>query len=337
MTTVAVLGASGFIGGEILRLLGGHPKVATVVPVSSSKVGQAVGEVVRGLRNSPLGDLRFSSIDEVRSIDIAISAMPNGILPQVLPQLRQQAGHVVNVAGDFRLSDPEQLARHYPKSSAAGVPDAYFVPEFADAAPASVVNLPGCMAVAAQYAVMPLFRAGLVDGPMVIEAKTGSSGGGLAGEPHAQRYGEVRMHRFFGHRHEPEIAEAIGRYAGVTPDIRFSTMSLPISRGIFVTSYARLAPGADVAQVRRAYAHSYRGQTFVRVRNGRTPTSFPSLNTVVGTNYAEVGVAVRDRDCIAVCALDNLIKGGAGQAVQTMNRLLGFEEHAGLEAVARWP
>ncbi|MEV0029628.1 N-acetyl-gamma-glutamyl-phosphate reductase [Nocardia sp. NPDC050793] len=337
MTRVSVLGASGYIGGEVLRLLGGHPQVTEIVPVSSSRAGDIVGDTVRGVRNSSVGDLRFVDIDAMPDVDVAIAAMPHGALPERLDSVSAKASTVINVAGDFRLTDPAAAARHYPASAATPVAGAYYIPEFGEVPDGSLVNMPGCMAVAALYAALPLYRGGLVCGPVVIEAKTGSSGGGVHGEAHAQRYGDIRMHRFFGHRHEPEVREAISRYSGKDPDIQFSTVSLPISRGVFVSVYARLRPDTGITEVRRVYAEAYRHSAFVKVRNGRSPGSFPSVNTVIGTNFAEVGVAVRGESCVAVCALDNLIKGGGGQAVQAMNKRLGLPEETGLMAAARWP
>lgn len=337
MTSVAVLGAGGFIGGETLRLLSSHPGVDTVIAASNSRAGTTIGDVVRGIRNSPIGERRFTAFGDLPPVDVAISAMPNGALPERLTEILAAAKRVVNVAGDFRLTDPAEIARHYPASSSVSVENSYYVPEFESTPTSRVVSLPGCMAVATQYALMPLYRSGIVEGTVVVEAKTGSSGAGEGGESHSQRYGDVRMHRFFGHRHEPEIVEAVGRYSGSTADLRFSTVSLPISRGVFASVYARLRPGTGIGDVRRAYADAYRGHRFVRMRNGRSAESFPSVNTVLGTNFAEVGVAVRGSDCVAVCALDNLIKGGAGQAVQAMNNILGLPEDTGLLAVARWP
>ncbi|GIH09802.1 N-acetyl-gamma-glutamyl-phosphate reductase 1 [Rhizocola hellebori] len=337
--TVAVLGGSGFIGAELIRLLAGHPQVELKFISSARHAGQRVGQVVPGLRNSAAGERRMRSIDELSKVDVAVACLPNGTLPGILEEVSGKADLVVNVAGDFRLREPGEVAKHYPESAGGWRhPIPYWVPEFCGKPIEPVLNLPGCMAAATLYALYPLFRDGLAAPQVVVDAKTGSSGSGSGSVEHpAVREGNVRVHKLHGHRHAPEVRQALTDLTGHTPDLQFSTFSLPVARGVMVAAYGRLLPGAEDGDVRRAYAKAYADTPFVRVANGRTPMSMPMLKTVVGSNVAEVGVAVDEDRWVAVSTLDNLIKGGAGQAVQALNRVYGLDERLGLAEASGWP
>lgn len=337
--TVAVLGGTGFIGAELVRLLSGHPMVELAFVSSEQRAGQRIGQVVPGLRHSLAARQPLRTLAELSKVDVAISCLPNGILPQHLEAVCERANLVLNVAGDFRLRDPAEVARHYPASVGGWrEPVPYYVPEFSDRPTGPVLNLPGCMAAAALYALYPLLRADLVKPDLVVDAKTGSSGGGAGRSEHpAVRDGNVRVHRLHGHRHAPELRQALADLTGVAADIQFSAFSLPVARGVLVAAYSRLRAGIGAADVRRAYAAAYADTAFVRVSNGRAAASFPMLKTVAGSNLAEVGVAVEGDRCVSVAALDNLVKGGAGQAVQALNRIHDLDERLGLAEAPRWP
>jgi N-acetyl-gamma-glutamyl-phosphate reductase len=337
--TVAVLGGSGFIGAELIRLLADHPHVKPTFVSSERHAGQRVGQVVPGLRHSCLAAHRMSPVEELPKVDVAIACLPTGVLPTILEHLSGRADLVINVAGDYRLREPDEVARHYPGSAGGWRhPIPYYVPEFTPRPIEPVLNLPGCMAAATLYALYPMFSADLAEPAVVVDAKTGSSGSGTGSVEHpAVREGNVRVHRLHGHRHAPEVRQALADLTGNEPDLQFSTFSLPVARGILVAAYGRLRPGVDTGDVRRAFARAYADAPFVHVSNGRSPMAFPMVKTVVGANTAEVGVAVEDDRWVAVSALDNLIKGGAGQAVQTLNIMYGLDERLGLAGVGRWP
>jgi N-acetyl-gamma-glutamyl-phosphate reductase len=337
--TAAVLGASGFIGGELVRLLAAHPQVDTTFISSEKHAGQRVGQVLPGLRHAPVARQELRPLDDLPKVDVAIACLPTGVLPGLLDHVSGRAGLVLNVAGDFRLRDPAEVAAHYPGSTAGWrEPIPYYVPELMPEPTGPVVSLPGCMAVASLYAIYPLFAADLVEPRVVVEAKSGSSGSGNGTAEHpAVRDGNVRVHKLHGHRHAPEIRQAVSDLTGVTPALQFSTFSLPVSRGVMASAYGWLKPGVDAAAVRRAYAKAYAGAPFVHLSAGRSPMALPMLKTVVGTNNAEVGVAVDGDRVVAVSAIDNLIKGGAGQAVQALNRIHGLDERLGLPQVGAWP
>ncbi|PZG00930.1 N-acetyl-gamma-glutamyl-phosphate reductase [Micromonospora endophytica] len=337
--SVAVLGGSGFIGAELIRLLAAHPQVGPTFVSSAKNAGQRVGQVVPGLRNLPIGGHHMRKLDEMPTVDVAFACLPNGVLPSVLDEVSDRASVVINLAGDYRLREPDQVERHYPASAGGWrQPIPYYIPEFAPKPTAPVLNLPGCMAAATIYALYPLYQADLATEDVVVDAKSGSSGSGTGSVEHpAVRDGNVRVHRLHGHRHAPEVRQALTDLTGRAPQLQFSTFSLPVARGVMVSAYGRLKPGVDGSDVRRAFARAYADAPFVRVAGGRTPMGMPMLKTVVGANVAEVGAAVAGDRWVVVSALDNLIKGGAGQAVQTLNRIYGFDERLGLPEAGGWP
>lgn len=339
----AVLGATGYSGAELTRMLLGHPDVEVAYVSSESQAGQPIARVVPSLRYEPgAATLTLGPAAELPPVDVVFCCLPTGSLPAVLRELTGKAKRVINLAGDFRLRDAAEQAKHYPQ--AAAVADlaadfAYWVPDLQPVPESRLVNLPGCMAVATIYALYPLLREGLVEPEIAVQAATGSSGGGKgAREPHAERAGNLRVHKLHGHRHGPEIAQAVRRLTGVEVDLQFSTLSLDVSRGIMSTAFFRLLPGVEPTAVRRAYTLAYKGKPFVHVRQAspRFPTDLPMLSSVVGSNVAEVAAAARGRWCVTVTALDNLLKGAAGQAVQAMNLLHGLPEVAGLPRSGRW-
>ncbi|MEU8467850.1 N-acetyl-gamma-glutamyl-phosphate reductase [Streptomyces sp. NPDC029006] len=345
---VAVIGASGYTGGEVIRLLLEHPHVELAFLSAERAAGAAVGSVHPWLRNHPrTAGLTFRPLAELADtepVDIAFGCLPTGTLPERLPLIAQHAKRVLNLGGDFRLRDTGDIRLHYPDTAAHPPQEdfAYYVPELSPAVPGGrFVNLPGCMAVTTIYALYPLFAQGepLVTDRIVVDAKTGSTGGGRgSGEPPAERTGNFRVHKLHGHRHAPEIRQALADFTGTEVDLRFSTHSLDVARGIMVTAYSELRDGVTALDVKRAYAKAYVGRPFVRVRPApKAPQDFPMLKAVVGSNVAEVALSVRDGQCVTVAALDNLIKGAAGQAVQAMNLISGFPEAAGLPTTAVSP
>jgi N-acetyl-gamma-glutamyl-phosphate reductase len=337
---VAVLGATGYAGGELTRLLIGHPGVELAFLSSESQAGQPVARVLPSLRyDTRAAGLVLAGAAELPEVDVAFSCLPTGSLPSVLRELASRAKWVINLAGDFRLRDPAQLARHYPAAAAVEETFAYYVPDLHPVPESRLINLPGCMAVATIYALYPLLANGLIEPEIAVQAATGSSGSGKnALEAHAERAGNVRVHRLHGHRHGPEVVQALSDLTGACVDLQFSTVSLDVSRGIMATAFSRLKPGVEATAVKRAYTLAYRNTPFVHARlaSPKFPSDLPMLSTVVGSNIAEVAAAARGRWCVTVTALDNLIKGAAGQAVQAMNLLHGLPETTGLPVSGRW-
>ncbi|QSB04161.1 N-acetyl-gamma-glutamyl-phosphate reductase [Natronoglycomyces albus] len=339
--TVAIIGASGYTGGELVRLLADHPSVHIEFLSGERNASATVGSVHPWLRNHPrVAKMRFRPIAQMPEVDIAFGCLPTGALPKYLSHVSSRAKRIINLAGDFRLRDPEELRNHYPDSAEVAEKFTYFVPELStEVGEGRFINLPGCMAVASIYALYPLFANELVQPRVVVDAKTGSSGGGRGTSDHpAERAGNFRVHKPHGHRHSPEVRQAITDFTGQIPQLQFSTYSLDVPRGILVTGYAQLREGVSALEVKRAFAAAYVGQPFVRLRSApKKPQDFPMLKAVIGSNLAEVSVNVRADEVVAVCAIDNLVKGAAGQAVQAMNLITGIEETQGLPTTAVGP
>ncbi|MBW7565220.1 N-acetyl-gamma-glutamyl-phosphate reductase [Chromobacterium subtsugae] len=342
--TVSVLGAAGFVGGELIRLLQGHRHVQLVDVTSRARAGQPIGRTIPSLRHFPeTGRKRFVAMESMQPVDIVFSCLPGGALPGMLEQIRGKARRIINLAGDFRLRDPELVAKHYPQTAALGMPaDArYLIPEFwqAEYADAPLLNLPGCMAIATFYSLYPLVARGLVESDIVAEAKTGSSGSGKESAEHpAERGHNYRPYKLSGHRHEPEIVEALAEHAGQRVDLRFSAGSLDSPRGISVSSFFTLREGVQELDVRKAFMSAYGNTRFIRYLGpAQGPWNMPMLKTVVGSNAVEIATDTVGRRCTVVSALDNLIKGAAGQAIQAMNLAEGFDEAEGLAYGGMWP
>ena len=313
---VAVVGAAGYVGGETLRLLHQHPRVATIAAVSRSQPGKRLAEVHPALAHVPDGVF----VERVDAADVVFFALGHGESTKEVPELLAGSDPVVvDLAQDFRLDPAWVYALCDPPGLA--LPGA------------RRIAAPGCFATATQLAVYPLV-GNLAEIPACY-AITGSSGSGAS--PRRTTHHPVRAHNLFaygleGHRHEAEIAAQMSRWAGRPSSCVLLPHSGPFVRGIHATVRARVAePLADpLARYREAYA----GRPFVRVTDAP-----PELSAVVGTNFAHVHAVARDggREVIATCVIDNLVKGAAGQAIQAMNLALGFPETEGLGFPGTYP
>jgi N-acetyl-gamma-glutamyl-phosphate reductase len=340
---VAVAGASGYAGGELLRLLAGHPDLEIGPLTANSSAGTPLTAVHPQLTGHPgLDGAVFAATDPdvLADADLLFTALPHGESAQLAARL---PGHlaVIDLGADFRLSDPERWARYYPTPYAGqwtyGLPE---LPGARDAirAAATVAN-PGCYATASILALAPLLAAGLADpADIVIVAASGTSGAGRSPRPDllaTEVMGSMSAYQVGGtHRHTPEIEQNIdpkrgGVPASPPPSVSFTPTLAPMPRGILATCTARsTAPPADL---RAALTEAYRREPFVHVLpEGR----WPATGATLGSNAAHLQVAADPHAgrAVVVCALDNLVKGAAGQAIQNANLMLGLPETAGLTA-----
>jgi len=332
----AVAGASGYTGGELLRLLVDHPEVEVVAATSESSAGKFVRSTHPNLRGRT--ELRFCTLAELEPCDVLFLALPHGEASRRIEELSALAGRIVDLSADFRLRDPERYATWYGKPHPA--PDwlarfAYGLPEtnrhaIRDARHVSGV---GCNATASILALLPAVRAGLADPdrPIVVDLKVGSSEGGnkpsLASH-HPERSGAVRSFAPTGHRHTGEVEQELG-LAGV----HLSVTSIEMVRGVLATAHIFTSEGIDERAVWRAYREAYGEEPFVRIVRDRSSLyRHPEPKIVAGSNHADVGFDLHpdSRRLVALCAIDNLVKGAAGSAVQCMNLMLGLDERAGL-------
>lgn len=337
MASVGIVGASGFTGAELLRLLDGHPELEVARVTGDTAAGTAVADAYPSLA-ARYGRLTYEAYDPdaLAGLDLVFLALPHGHSQRIVPELRGKVGHVVDLAADFRLPDPAAYPVWYGEEHAA--PElladfAYGLPElFRDRLRgAELVAVPGCYPTAASLALAPLQRAGLIetDG-IVVDAASGVTGAGKGKHPFADVDEDFRAYGMLDHRHTPEIEQNLG---GAT--VLFTPHLAPMNRGILATCYARpTRPGLTTDQVLACLADHYAGEPFVVVSE-RAPTTKATL----GSNTAHLTARSDPRTgyVVALGAIDNLVKGASGQALQCANLALGLDETLGLPAVGVAP
>lgn len=333
---VAVAGASGYAGGEILRLLVSHPGVEIGVVAAHSSAGRKLGEVQPHLAALADRVLVETSASSLGGHDVVFLALPHGQSAALAEQLGAET-LIVDCGADFRLRHPVDWERFYGSTHAGTWP--YGLPELPGAREelkgATRVAVPGCYPTAVTLALYPAFAASLVEPEAVIVAASGASGAGRAAKPHllgSEVMGSMSPYGVGGgHRHTPELTQNLSRVAGERVAVSFTPTLAPMARGILATCSARLRPGAGAGtrEVRAAYEAAYADEPFVRLLPSR---QWPSTAAVLGSNTTQVQVAVDEQTgrLISVSAIDNLTKGTAGGAVQSMNVALGLPERLGL-------
>jgi N-acetyl-gamma-glutamyl-phosphate reductase len=337
-TAAAIVGASGYTGLELTRLVARHPSLRPVALYSDKWSGVAAGD--RLPLDGPAAALRYLPLGEAGAApaELAFLATPAEVSVELAPKLLARGLRVVDLSGAFRLADPADYPRWY--GFTHGAPELlaearYGLPELARAALAGarLVTNPGCYATATALALAPLLRAGLASPEGIsVAAMSGVSG---AGRQAKEDYSfveideDLRAYRLARHQHVPEIEQTVRRAAGACGPITFTPHLVPIRRGILSTCTLRLVDRATPADVAAALEAAYRGERFVRV----LPAERVTVKDVARTNRCHVGVAVdeRARTAIVASAIDNLVKGAAGQAVQAANVALGLDEGAGLD------
>ncbi len=336
-----IVGASGYTGGELLRLLLRHPSVEVVQVTSDSMAGKPVGRAHPNLRRAT--DLVFVPHAARQAADVTFLATPHGESMDAVPGLLASGGIVVDLSADYRLRDPAAYPRYYgrehphPDLLASAV---YGLPELHRDAlrTADLIAVPGCIATAATLALHPLARSGLLaDAPVVVDAKSGSSASGrevaVAGS-HAERSGVMRAYALTGHRHTAEIEQETGLR------IALSCHAVDPVRGVLATCHAPTTRRIETKELWQAYRAAYGPEPFVRiVHESEGLFREPEPKWLAGTNYCEVGFAPDDRlpRVVALGALDNLVKGAAGNAVQSLNVRLGLPEATALDFLGLHP
>jgi len=332
--TASVVGGSGFTGGELLRVLDGHPGFEVVQATSRSRTNKTVGYSHPNLRHL---DLRFSDPEELESVDVLFAATPHGVSMGEIDRFRDAADTVVDLSADFRLDTEAAYEEWYDGHERPDLlkESVYALPELnREALPgAELIAAGGCNATATILGLMPLVEAGVLTGEeqVVVDLKVGSSEGGAGGgeaASHSERSGVVRPYAPTGHRHEAEIEAFLGL------DVSFTVHAVDMTRGASATCH--VFPGELVSKgdLWGAYRGAYEPEPFVElVAGGGGVYRYPEPKAVVGTNRAEVGFELDPSNERIVCfaAIDNMLKGSAGQAVHAANLALGIEETAGLE------
>lgn len=345
MVKVAVVGASGYTGVELLRLLLNHPDV-TITGVTAN---QNAGEEVATLFPSLAGRINMicSALDvhEVAAnAELVFTALPHQAAMAVIPGFLAAGCKVIDLSADYRLRDPQVYAVWYAAHSSPELlgEAVYGLPELYRAAipAARLIANPGCYPTSVALALAPLLRDGWIDpATLIIDSKSGTSGAGRSAKV-GSLYCEVnegfKAYGVGNHRHTPEIEQTLSDLAGQEVTVSFTPHLLPVNRGILSTCYASLRQETTTAALLQLYRRFYEGEPFVRIC---TEGELPNIAYVRGANYCDIGLVVdpRTNRVIVVSAIDNLVKGAAGQAVQNMNLLLGLPETRGLEVVPLFP
>ncbi|NHX36611.1 MULTISPECIES: N-acetyl-gamma-glutamyl-phosphate reductase [Halolamina] len=334
--TASVVGASGFAGGELLRLLSAHPEFEVVQATSREYENRTVGHVHPNLREL---DLRFSDPEGLESVDALFAATPHGVSMANVESYLGAAERLIDLSADFRLGTEAAYDEWYDGHTAPEYLDGatYALPELGreGLADADIVASGGCNATATMLALKPLVDADLLqpDDQVVADLKVGSSEGGAGGgaaSSHPERSGVVRPYAPTGHRHEAEIEEQLGL------SLSFTVHAVDMVRGAAATCHTfptgpSVEGGVETADLWSAYRDAYEGEPFVRlVAGGGGVYRYPEPKSVAGTNLAEVGFAADGERVVAFAAIDNVMKGAAGQAVHAANLAFGLEETAGL-------
>jgi LysW-gamma-L-alpha-aminoadipyl-6-phosphate/LysW-L-glutamyl-5-phosphate reductase len=325
---IAVVGGRGFVGGELLRLLVHHPEVEVSGVTSDTRAGQAVETAHPPLRGS---GLRYQRRSDLEPVDLLFLAGVHGSTIKILDELSALAPKVVDLTADFRIEDAARMERYYGwhREGEHTAPFVRGLPELhrKQIVDADRVAVPGCMATSAILSLAPLASRGLLSA-VEVDARTGSSGSGASGDSansHALRSGVLRVFAPFGHRHEAEVAEALGVEASMT------ATATPQVRGVQTLAKVPVG-GLTERELIRMYQEDYGAEPFIRLlTNPRGAFRYPDPKVLLGSNYCDIGIAVDNRGkALVMASIDNLMKGAAGGAVQCMNLMLGLPETCGL-------
>ena len=341
---VGVVGASGYVGGELLRLLVVHPKVEVNMVTSRQKAGEYVHRIHPSLKG--FIDLTFSQFDMeklVNSCDIVFTSVPHGKSNRIVKELYGRGMKIIDLSADFRLKNPKDYVKWYgwehpfPELLSKSV---YGVPELhrEDIKKSQLVSCPGCMAVTSLLALKPLIENNLIDTEhIVVDSKIGSSGAGVkanAGTHHAMRYGVIRPYKPAKHRHTGEIEQELGLIAKKTIKVSMSPHAVNIVRGILTTNHTFMRKPMSELELWKVYRNSYRDEPFLRfIRDKKGLYKFPDPKFLIGSNFCDIGFDIDEDNqrLVSLSASDNLMKGAAGSAIQNMNILYGFDETEGLK------
>jgi N-acetyl-gamma-glutamyl-phosphate reductase len=343
---VGVFGASGYAGVELTAILAEHPHAQLAFLASERWVGTTADEAI-GLRGSP-GKLRYVAFAEAmhraRECDAVLLATPTEASLDLAPRLVSDSCRVIDLSGAFRLRDATQFKRAYGLEAPSAdllARSVWGLPELSrkEIAAAPIIANPGCYPTAAALALGPLLARGLVEpDDLIVDALSGVSGAGRrATEDYSfvELAGDARAYKVLSHQHTPEIAQGLAAFAGQPVSVVFTPHLVPVARGILSTAYARLRAPATSAELTDVFRAAYKDERFVQIA---TSPEAVSLRRVVGTNECLIGVAAKpdaSGRVVVVSAIDNLVKGAAGQAVQNLNLALRWEEMTGLRHLRR--
>jgi N-acetyl-gamma-glutamyl-phosphate reductase len=346
-----VIGGTGYGGAEILRRLLFHPHVEVARVTAVDNIGKRVGDVHLNLAGlTPLSFEQMPPSEAVKGMDVAFLAMPHKTTAKVVMEILSSGVRIVDLSGDFRLRDPAAYAKFYgvehpaPHTLTDGL-FTYGMPELNREAirKAKYIASPGCFATTIALGLLPLAKAKKLTGPIHTVAATGSSGSGANPQittHHPLRAVNLRTYKPLEHQHVPEIVQTLELAGGKAMSLEFVPMSAPLPRGIFASSFATVAASTTQEELDAMWKSTFANEPFIRIVSGGGRQ--PEVVGVSGSNYVEVGftlgpVTGDTRRVVCFSALDNLVKGGAGQSIQSFNVMMGFEEKLTLAEPGLWP
>jgi N-acetyl-gamma-glutamyl-phosphate reductase len=343
---IAICGGSGYTGVELLRILSNHPHAAVTAVTSEKSAGRKITELFPHLHR--YADISYEPLNKERLLDkadIFFLALPHGASQEAVNFFFRSGKKVIDLSADYRLADPKTYARWYGilhdftgtlKKAVYGLPELHRK----KIAKAKLIANPGCYPTSAILGLMPMIKKKYVDvSYLVVDSKSGTSGAGRKADV-AVSFCEVnegfKAYGIGTHRHTPEIEQELSTLAGEKIAVNFTPHLLPVDRGILTTIYARVNRKLSQEDILAIYKRAYAGEPFVKVLDSGF---YPNIKNVRGTNFCEIGLKLNDRTntLIIVSAIDNLVKGASGQAVQNMNIMAGFDETEGLTALAVFP
>jgi N-acetyl-gamma-glutamyl-phosphate/LysW-gamma-L-alpha-aminoadipyl-6-phosphate reductase len=333
---ISVVGASGYAGGDLLRLLLRHPSVAICQVTSESHVGEYVYQTHPNLRGQTT--LQYTARSELQPCDLLFLALPHGEAQKNIKHYASLAPKLIDLSADFRLRDPANYTKWYGEHA-----DASWLGKFVYGLPelhreemksATYISGVGCNATCSNLALLPLLKAGLIDEskPIIVDVKVGSSEGGNSpnsGSHHPERSSVIRTYAPTGHRHTAEVVQELG-----LENVHMTITSVDLVRGALAAAHVFVNKPITEKDLWKAYRGAFRDEPFVRIVKDKTGVyRVPEPKILAGSNYADVGFELdeQSRRVVSICAIDNLMKGAAGSAVQSMNVMCGFDEKAGLD------
>ncbi|MGN6822081.1 MAG: N-acetyl-gamma-glutamyl-phosphate reductase [Candidatus Nitrosocosmicus sp.] len=340
---VGIIGASGFVGGELLRLLVTHPEVEISMVTSRQKSGEYVHRVHPSLKNFITLSFSDMNIDKlVNSCDLVFVSVPHGKSGEIVHELINSGIKIIDLSADFRLKNPDDYVKWYGwqhpypdllKKAVYGVPEIHRN----EIKKAQLVSCPGCMAVTSLLALKPLLDNDLIDlDHIVVDSKIGSSGAGgssNSGTHHAMRYGVIRPYKPAKHRHTGEIEQELSSIVNKKVHISMTPHAVNMVRGILTTNHVFLNKTSSELDLWKVYRNSYKNEIFIRlIRDKNGFYKFPDPKFVIGSNFCDIGFDLDEDNnrVVSLSASDNLMKGAAGSAVQNMNVMFGYNELTGL-------
>ena len=328
---VGIFGGSGYGGSELLRILLFHPNANISFVTANEHAGKTVSEVHKNLAGWT--DLRFETAPlKFENVDLVFFALPHGQALEIIPSLSPKV-KAIDLSGDFRIDDAKVFSKSYGFEHTATDLQRDFVYGLTETnrdavSAATYIANPGCFATATLLALAPMVKSGLLTGKIIVDAKTGSSGSGAkpaANTHHPQRMNSFYAYKPFAHQHVPEIEQHLRAVGEFDHELVFMTHSLPVSRGIFASCYLETKAELTNEDIENVFRHFYDDSFFIRIVKGS-----PDINWVKNTNFCDIAVHTSGRQVVVFSAIDNLVKGAAGQAVQNMNVMFGLDETTGL-------